>query len=219
MIIGLAECQLETENVLRARGSVGDVTAPQGSLESRDGFAYLTLRGCEESSILLGIRSRTGNSLELLFWERRREGTYRRSSGGGKKAEAYTRCMVAKVDTHTNVGFIGKTHNVMAIHLHNHLANNKWPKKLQAFWTWLMEKLVRFDVNILMGDFNMSLFSVIPELRSRGAEVELGAWFPWKSLLGTAMSDSCGMCFSTCQASTRCTRALGTSTTMAGMGF
>ena len=195
MSIGLAECQLATEEVLRTAGSTGDESARQGDLESRNGFAYLTLRGCEESSILLGIRSRTGNSLELLFWERRREGTYRRSSGGGKKAEAYTRCMVAKVGTNTNVGFIGKTHNVMAIHLHNHLANNKWPKKLQAFWTWLMEKLVRFDVNILMGYFNMSLFSVIPQLRSRGAEVELGAWFPWKALVGTAMGDSCGMSF------------------------
>ncbi len=66
-------------------------------------------------------------------------GTNKRRSGVGKMADAYTRCMVAKVDTYTNVGFMGKTHNVIAIHVHNHLANNKWPKKLQAFWPWLME--------------------------------------------------------------------------------
>ena len=136
-----------------------------------------------------------------------------------KMAEAYTRCMVAKVDTNTNVGFMGKTHNVMAIHVHNHLANNKWPSKLAKFWPWLLRICVKYDVKVLMGDFSMSLFSVIPELRGRGAEVELGAWFPWKSLKGTAMSDSCGMFFSTCQASTRCTRALGTSTTMTRMAF
>ena len=174
MVIGLAECQLETENVLRARGSVGDVTAPQGRLESRDGFAYLTLRGCEESSILLGIRSNTGNSLEVLFWERRREGTYK-CRGGKKMAEAYTRCMVAKVDTNTNVGSMGKTHNVMAIHVHNHLANNKWPSKLTTFWPWLLDICLKYDVKVLMGDFNMPLIEVIPQLRGRGAEVEIGA--------------------------------------------
>ena len=46
-----------------------------------------------------------------------------------------------------------------------------------------------------MGDFNMSLFRVIPELRSRGAVIDLGAWYPWKSLEGEPMSDSCGIFF------------------------
>ena len=177
MILGQAECQAATEEVLRAAESTGDENARQGDLGSRNGFAYLTLRGCEESSILLGIRSNTGNSLQVLFSERRSEGTYRTRSGG-KTAEAYTRCMVAKVDTNTNVGFMGKTHNVMAIHVHNHLANNKWPSKLAMFWQWLLRNCVKYDVKVLMGDFNMSLFLVIPELRGRGVEVELGAWFP-----------------------------------------
>ena len=101
--------------------------------------------------------------------------------------------MVAKVTTDNNVGFFGKSHNVMVIHVHNHLANNHWPKKLKVFWPWLMEKLAKYDVKVLMGDFNMALLMVAPELRSRGAQVDLGAWFPWKSLLGTAMMDSCGM--------------------------
>ena len=46
-----------------------------------------------------------------------------------------------------------------------------------------------------MGDFNMSLFRVIPELRSRGAVLDLGAWYPWKSLEGEPMSDSCDIFF------------------------
>ena len=46
-----------------------------------------------------------------------------------------------------------------------------------------------------MGDFNMSLFRVIPELRSRGAVIDLGAWYPWKSLEGEPMSDSQGIFF------------------------
>ena len=91
MIIGLAECQRESEEVLRAPGWAGGEHAPKGNLECSDAFAYFTLRGNEESSVLIGIRQRTGNALELLlFWERRHEGTYKRPSGGGK-ADAYSR--------------------------------------------------------------------------------------------------------------------------------
>ena len=83
----------------------------------------------------------------------------------------------------------------MVLHLHNHLANNKWPSTLQAFWPWLLDKLTTYRVKVLMGDFNMSLFRGVPELRSRGATVDLGAWYPWKTPTGTPMSDSCGVFF------------------------
>ena len=46
-----------------------------------------------------------------------------------------------------------------------------------------------------MGDFNMSLFRAIPELRSRGAQLDLGAWYAWKSMDGEPMSDSQGIFF------------------------
>ena len=46
-----------------------------------------------------------------------------------------------------------------------------------------------------MGDFNMSLFRVVPELRKRGVTIDLGAWYPWTSLEGEPMSDSCGIFF------------------------
>ena len=44
-----------------------------------------------------------------------------------------------------------------------------------------------------MGDFTMSLFKVIPELRHRGVDIVLGAWYPWKSLKGEPMTGSCGI--------------------------
>ena len=45
-----------------------------------------------------------------------------------------------------------------------------------------------------MGDFNMSLFKVVPELRSRGVPASLVSWFPWRAR-GTdePMCDSCGI--------------------------
>ncbi len=83
----------------------------------------------------------------------------------------------------------------MVIHVHKHLANNRWPKKLHYVWMWLMEKLAKYDAEVLMGDFGMALLMVAPELRSRGAQVDLGAWPPWTLLAGDAMTDSCGMLF------------------------
>ena len=38
-------------------------------------------------------------------------------------------------------------------------------------------------------------FRVIPELRRRGVQIDLGAWYPWKSLEGEPMTDSCGIFF------------------------
>ena len=44
-----------------------------------------------------------------------------------------------------------------------------------------------------VGDFNMSLFRVIPELRSRGAIIDSAAWYPWKDPAGIPCADSCGI--------------------------
>ena len=96
----------------------------------------------------------------------------------------YSRIMIAKVTLPSSVGFIGKAHNVMVVHMHNELANLvHGPKKLDECGDWLSEKIQRYKVQVLMGDFNMSLFRVIPELRSRGAVVALGAWYSLKGNL------------------------------------
>ena len=196
MIIGLAECQQVSEDFMRTPGEPAVAGAAEGSLEARQAYQYLTIRGNEESSVLIGLRAQTGNCLSLVFWERRREGTYRSRSGGRVRRDAYTRVLIARVDTDHNVGFLGRSHNVMVIHLHHHMANGKWKQPLLEFWGWLAEKIRTHDVKVVMGDFNMSLFGVIPELRSRGVEIDLCAWYPWKaSSNGERMSDSCGIFF------------------------
>ena len=104
--------------------------------------------------------------------------------------------MIARVTLPHNVGFLGKEHNVMVVHMHNELANNvHGQQKLEQFWDLLSEHIRIYEVKVLMGDFNMSLFRVIPELRSRGAVFDLGAWYLWESLKGKPMSDSCGIFF------------------------
>ena len=72
-------------------------------MQARDAYEYLTLRGSEESNVLIGIRKQMGSSLELLVWERLHEGHYRRRRGGGH-ADAHSRCLIAKVQMGQNVG-------------------------------------------------------------------------------------------------------------------
>ena len=82
----------------------------------------------------------------------------------------------------------------MAVHMQNILANNHFgATKLQAYWDRCHEVCVEYGVDVLMGDFNMPLFRVIPELRSRGATIYLAAWYPWKNKLGMPSADSCGI--------------------------
>ena len=59
--------------------------------------------------------------------------------------------------------------------MHNEVANGRWKSKLVAFWKWLSEKICEFKVQVLMGDFNMSLFRVVPELRESRVMIDLGA--------------------------------------------
>ena len=75
----------------------------------------------------------------------------------------------------TRVGHFGKEICIMAVHMHNKLANNIWPDKLTEFWAWCHKLCVKHSVDVLVGDFSMALFRVIPELRSRGSTIDLVA--------------------------------------------
>ena len=145
----------------------------------RPEFPYLTLRGKEVDSVLIAVRDIAGSALQLLDLYRLHHGsTRRRNSNSSQRAAAYSRAIIAKVTVPHNVGFLGREHVVMVVHMHNEFANNKWRGKMDTFWSGLLHNIRTFKVQALMGDFNMSLFRVIPELRSRGAQVDLGAWYP-----------------------------------------
>ena len=60
--------------------------------------------------------------------------------------------------------------------MHNDLAKLKLGvDRLDKIRDWHWENINRFNVQVLMADFNMSFFRVIPELRSRGAVIDFGA--------------------------------------------
>ena len=191
-VIGLAECEAETELMLRQVGRPGDSDAPEHSLQSRASYEYLTIRGSEKCSVMIGLRKDMGSHLRLLCFffldeeaRRQLQETYVRSHQppvAAKKQKSYSRCLIAEVTMDNVIGFLGQTHSVMAMHLHHHMANNHWPAKLKEFWSWLAEKLREYNVKVMMGDFNMALFEVVPQLRSRGVNIDMVAWYPWKSL-------------------------------------
>jgi hypothetical protein len=84
-VIGLCECDAITDAHLRdcfTRGVTvdDDDDGPQlraeRAMQARDAVKYLTIRGSEEQSALIGVRAGIGNELELVYWERRLEGEF-----------------------------------------------------------------------------------------------------------------------------------------------
>ena len=213
MIIGLTECEAATEQLLRASAvadapasAVADAPASavadapswegSGTLEGRPAFQYFTIRGEEQVSCLLGCRTTQCAGLESLSWTRKAEGMYKSKGAAKAKMKAYTRLLVGKIRLKTNVGGIGKELRVAVCHLHFQVANkNKgFRKPHQEFWLDLVSQIQKYEVQVLMGDFNMSLFRVVPELRSNGVHATLISWFPWKAEdTGEVMVDSCGI--------------------------
>jgi len=82
MIIGLSECQEESEEVLRRDPEERDPAAvaaaaqgrAKGKFKYRPEFKYLTLRGIENESVLIAVRDEPGCALRMLDFERREAG-------------------------------------------------------------------------------------------------------------------------------------------------
>ncbi len=59
-------------------------------------------------------------------------------------------------------------------------ANKKWPMTFKAYFDEFARDINHNGVDVILGDFNMACFKVIPELRSRGINIDLLAWYPWR---------------------------------------
>ena len=69
-----------------------------------------------------------------------------------------------------HVPFLGSKVRILVVHLHTHVANNAtgFNKEQKAISDWLSALILDYKVDILMGDFNMWLWKVVPELRKQG---------------------------------------------------
>ena len=187
-VLGLTECEAHMEMFLKTPAPLDPADPAQSDLDPqsrRKGFEYLCLRGRENSSCLLGARAHTASRIELIEWHRIRHGKYQGTI-------AYSRTMLVRIWS-DSVGGLGEMHRCRIVHLHRNLAKGIWPTKLEEFWDWLA--VAARSMEVLMGDFNMSLFLVIPELRKRGVTIDLAAWFPYKQPDCTPIVDSCAIFF------------------------
>ena len=154
-IVGMAECEEETEEVLRSSGEPGDPTAPKGSMERRDSYQYLTLRGEEECSNLLAVRRHVAVSLELLYFKKINHGEKTKNK---RRTTYYSRILIGKVTLQRSVGFFGRVIVVAVAHLNNNIAKKVSP--FAAEHDKFMRKLVQLcgdlGVQVLVGDFNMA---------------------------------------------------------------
>ena len=86
---------------------------------------------------------------------------------------------------------------VMTIHLHCMTAKKDvtdGSRSMKKFWDEMAQHILEFGVRLVTGDFKMALWTVIPELRARGFQANLAAWYPWKHVRETAVRmDSCAI--------------------------
>ena len=85
----------------------------------------------------------------------------------------------------------------MTVHLNSVTAKKEVSdggRSLKRFWDEVSEHIVKFRVRVLTGDFNMALWQVVPELRARGLQANLAAWYPWQNDLESHVRlDSCAI--------------------------
>ena len=185
MFVGLAGCDCDLEKKL------------QSFPEAVGSYEFLTLRGGQSTSVLLATRVTTGKQLDWVSEDESNKAltelATRRHGSNGNNHKALSRAIIGDIHTDTNIGHIGKHHKVLVMQLHRVAAWKQWPEELDGFWDWLALELK--TVTVLMGDFGMALFRVVPALRSRGVMIDMAAWFPWKRWNGTPCADCSGIFF------------------------
>ena len=86
---------------------------------------------------------------------------------------------------------------VANVHMHSRTAKKETKNShevTKVFWDLLASYLLRYRVRVLAGDFNMSFLSVIVELRARGFQINLAAWYPFYMTRQKEIRvDSCGI--------------------------
>jgi len=97
----------------------------------------------------------------------------------GKEKVAKSRFLTCKVFFKQNIGHLGKDFVVCGVHGHYKTMKIEWPEAWVKFWDRLADKIVKYGIQFMAGDFNMSLTEVPKQLRSRGIKVDCVSWYPW----------------------------------------
>ena len=182
----------------------------------RQSFQYLGLRGLHKIDVMIAARVSHVESMRMLFYRSRHDGQFRvaqrkwKTKKAAKKRIAVTTwaiaaCRMRHFALPAVAGASGdgpdavptKTLTMMSIHMHHATCKKEvaaGATSLALLWDEVVESVMKFEVRILGGDFNMALWLVAPELRARGLDVNLAAWYPWQKIgASTPTIDSCAI--------------------------
>jgi hypothetical protein len=154
---------------------------------------YLVVMGTEHGpTCLTAVRQSLAESITRLWWWWHLDGTYRSDHG---RVPARSRILICEIVWRRPLA--NMTRLVHAnVHMHNQTAKKAkgFDEAHNNFWRELFELIQRFDVRILSGDFNMSVFLVVSKLRQMGLIIDVGAIYAWRCQAnGELRSDSCGI--------------------------
>ena len=138
---------------------------------------WIVACGNEEGNVktnLVAVRSTFATEVNVLEWHKTIDGTYKgkltkkqRDNGTDKRdVNAISRVLVVEVTL--KQPWSGRTTVKIAnVHLHYMTAKAQGPFKLhsQRWWAGFRSIIERYDIDIVAGDFNMSLWYVVPMMR------------------------------------------------------
>ena len=177
----------------------------------------MKLRQLEDGAsrpLFLGVKGdegKTGNSLliagrpgivlgcRLKVFHRTVDGPYREKK---KDKWATSRIMVAELKMKNfrirgSGGSVSDILPVANVHMHSRTAKKETKnghEVTKGFWDLLAGYILQNGVRLMAGDFNMSFLCVIAEMRARGFQINLAAWYPfYMTVQEEMMVDSCGM--------------------------
>ena len=117
------------------------------------------------NSCIVAVRSTVAKGVTLLEWRKIADGTFRKDSK--RRGCAESRILVARIEWKQPMH--GQAATVVATaHMHYMTAKRQGGlcNAHDYFWRELGRILKRWDPVVLTGDFNMSLFQVVPKLRN-----------------------------------------------------
>ena len=180
-IIMLAEAREEIEWMLKQPAQQPDGLADPHSraslLDKRPTYEHYVIRGEEaKTALLIAARKDSVDALVCLEYDVHVDTPYQER---GVTKHARTRFLVCAVTMKQNVGFLGREIVMAVVHGHYMTMKMKWMNLWTAHWDQLAEKIRRYDIKFMGGDWNMSITEVCKQLRSRGICCDCCAWYPW----------------------------------------
>jgi hypothetical protein len=165
-------------------------------LHDRPEAKYLVVRAKDDATNtnIIAVRCTVASKLQQIKFLRLTDGTYKTKTN--PRVCAHSRIQVASVLWRHPVC----SHSDMVVvnaHFHHRAAKRDTGFRLgyTQFFNKLATTIKENTGRLLAGDFNMSLWVVATELRNRGIECTMGAWYAWRDMSGTVKVDSCGIFF------------------------